>query len=202
MWASGSLVEHPVLTSASGRNPFAGSTTLTQNSRVPQVRHRQAAPVPSTGAHNSTDLAPVCAHPETVQKSQQLPSPTPALRRLEEEYWCLLQTRHQWDSRGIPPVRYKVSAFSLGVAWLLWTSHTFYRVVHCFQKSCFYNIYVGTLASISCQCRNTQYKKEVDFCCVCLDFTVLINFFSQRKFFSYEIWGRLLALYRTEQSSR
>lgn len=69
MWASGSLVEHPVLTSASGRNPFAGSTTLTQNSRVPQVRHRQAAPVPSTGAHNSTDLAPVCAHPETVQKS-------------------------------------------------------------------------------------------------------------------------------------
>ena len=68
MWASGSLVEHPVLTSASGRNPFAGSTTLTQTSKVAQVWHRQTAPVPSTGAHSSADLAPAYTHPELVQK--------------------------------------------------------------------------------------------------------------------------------------
>lgn len=79
----------------------------------------------------------------TPATSWQLPSPTPALRRLEEEHWCLLQTWHQWDRRGVLPVRHKVSAFSLGVAWLLWTNHTFCRVVHCFQKSCFYNIYVA-----------------------------------------------------------
>lgn len=171
LWASGSFVEHPVLNSAS------------------------AAHVPSTGAHSSLDLAPAYAHPELVQK---LPAPTPALRRLEEEYQQSLQIGVS-QQRCTATEAWSLYTFSWGSLAAVDISE-FCRMVHCLQESCFYNTYVGTLTSISCQCRNTQYKKEADFCHLCLDFAVL-NFFIEKIVLFYESCRCFVALCYEEQSS-
>lgn len=116
--------------------------------------------------------------------------------RLGDVDLCLLQTWHQWDPQEIPqrhaymrmPTRHEVSAFCVEVSGCPQRLILFMEY-HTAPRNLVSISWMGTVTSITYQCRSTEYKKGVDFCHVCLEFTALIYFFNIETFLLlWDLW--------------